>query len=309
MKLKSFTSAIFISVFIAGTTILAAPLAPPEQKFKKLVAIGDSFTDSGNVFNLTNHLWPSAGNFFEGRFSNGKMWVEYLSELLGAELENKAYGGATSDNDLVQGFISKQVVPGATADIPVPGMKQQVDEYLSENDNHEDNLYAFWDAGNDYFFSSFSMDPLKVVESMGLSFEKLVAAGAKSFLVADIEDFSKLPFFKNSTSEMKTTYQKIVKDHNEALSEYMKSFVEKHNDVQVYRYITVEMFDYYTSIEGQKELKISNVTDACNDVYSNLTNPVICDKPDDFIFWDAFHVTTKLNSVIANDCLKAITKS
>ncbi|CAI2161708.1 8622_t:CDS:2 [Funneliformis geosporum] len=293
MKLKSITSAIFVTVFIAGTTIFAAPL--PELQFKNLVSFGDSFTDSGNVYKLTNQTWPSPANFYEGRFSNGKMWVEYLGEIFGAELENKAYGGATSD---------KLVVPGATEDIPVPGIKQQVDEYLLENNDHGNTLYAFWDAGNDYFFTNFTVEPSKVVESMGLSFEKLATAGAKSFLVADIEDFSLLPFFKDLSSEIKTSYKAIVKAHNDALGDYLKSFAEQHNDVNIYRFTTVEIFAYYMSDKGQEELKITNVIDACNTIYSNLTNPVICEDPEQFFFWDAFHVTTKINSAIAKDCVK-----
>jgi len=53
--------------------------------------------DNGNgTFTLTNGRIPSSPPYFEGRFSNGPVWNEYLADDLGIPLINRAFGGATT---------------------------------------------------------------------------------------------------------------------------------------------------------------------------------------------------------------------
>ena len=62
---------------------------------------GDSLTDTGNFFDLTGGLYPAAP-YFEGHFSNGKVWIEYLAKKLKLDPEsvvNYAVGGATTGRD------------------------------------------------------------------------------------------------------------------------------------------------------------------------------------------------------------------
>ncbi len=67
-----------------------------------IVAFGDSLTDTGNMFGLTNECYPVAGFYFDGHFSNGMIWIEYVAEAMGIEPEsvtNYAVGGATTGRD------------------------------------------------------------------------------------------------------------------------------------------------------------------------------------------------------------------
>ncbi|CAG8780154.1 11205_t:CDS:2, partial [Dentiscutata erythropus] len=49
--------------------------------FNNYIAFGNSFSDTGNSYKLTNKVWPNDVNY-KGHFSNGKVWTEYLAELL-----------------------------------------------------------------------------------------------------------------------------------------------------------------------------------------------------------------------------------
>src|SRR6185295_537402 len=66
--------------------------------FDAIVAFGDSLTDTGNE--------PSEPYFhYEGRWSNGPLWVEYLSERLGFPYNssnNFAHSGAQTDDTYKQ---------------------------------------------------------------------------------------------------------------------------------------------------------------------------------------------------------------
>ncbi|KAJ2159988.1 hypothetical protein GGF46_002596 [Coemansia sp. RSA 552] len=59
---------------------------------------GNSLTDIGRSKHLTLGLVPSS-DFWDGRFSNGKVMSEYIGPLLGYATENWATGGATANND------------------------------------------------------------------------------------------------------------------------------------------------------------------------------------------------------------------
>src|SRR5579872_801559 len=65
------------------------------QAYTALVAFGDSYTDTGR-------LPSSPPNYWDGRFSNGPLWIEYLSQTLGFAYDpanNFAVSG-TESNEL-----------------------------------------------------------------------------------------------------------------------------------------------------------------------------------------------------------------
>ncbi|KAI7831056.1 hypothetical protein BX661DRAFT_197586 [Kickxella alabastrina] len=57
-----------------------------------LHVFGDSLSDVGTLHQLTLGVFPPRP-YWEGRFSSGPVWNEYLAKLLGYELYSKAIGG------------------------------------------------------------------------------------------------------------------------------------------------------------------------------------------------------------------------
>ena len=83
---------------------LASPLhaAPLSEEFTSLFVIGDSLSDPGNLFAATDGATPESPPYFDGRFSDGPVFAEYLAEGF-AVAQNFAFGGAqaVSDDDLI----------------------------------------------------------------------------------------------------------------------------------------------------------------------------------------------------------------
>src|SRR4051794_25936876 len=91
----------------ASSLFVACALATPLQagQFTQIVAFGDSLTDTGNLYAVTQTS-PSGpfppSPYYEGRFSNGPVWVEWLALQLGVPAPrpfvtggtNYAFGGA-----------------------------------------------------------------------------------------------------------------------------------------------------------------------------------------------------------------------
>ncbi|KAJ2474439.1 hypothetical protein GGI02_000061 [Coemansia sp. RSA 2322] len=88
---------ISLSVVVAVAVSSVQALAIPGASKPTLYVFGDSLSDIGTLRQLTLGLVPPPP-YWQGRFSSGPVWNEYLVQLLGYNLYNKAVGGGTSDN-------------------------------------------------------------------------------------------------------------------------------------------------------------------------------------------------------------------
>ncbi|KAJ2667887.1 hypothetical protein GGH99_006550, partial [Coemansia sp. RSA 1285] len=62
---------------------------------RSLYIFGDSLSDTGRLHTMTFGLVPPEP-YWEGRFSNGPLWIEYLALLQGLQLEDYAVGASES---------------------------------------------------------------------------------------------------------------------------------------------------------------------------------------------------------------------
>lgn len=83
-----------------AAALLACGMAGAQAAYTGLTIFGDSLTDTGNVYAATGNSYPPAP-YWNGRFSDGPVWVEYLAASLGLSAtaslqggQNYAFGGA-----------------------------------------------------------------------------------------------------------------------------------------------------------------------------------------------------------------------
>ncbi|CAI2186074.1 8344_t:CDS:2 [Funneliformis geosporum] len=306
MKLnpKSFASLVSILLYIAESTFAAAV---PKKAFTSLIVFGDSYTDNGNgTFVITNGTVPPSPPYFEGRFCNGPVWVEYLAGELGIPLIDKAFGGATSDSNLVRSASG----PDATFD--VPGVIQQIDAYIQElrekgvEKFDENALFSVVLAGNDY---SYSLDqgqvvaPEKVVERIMLNLQTLFEFGAANIIVNTMPNFSNSPLYAQSNVSEAIT--NIVETHNQLLKSSLDEFV-KSTKANIFIYKADELFTEFTTTNFHDEINVSKSFNEQCITYVAQNRPQPCDQPDQYIFWDRVHVTTKIHKVIAENVLELL---
>ena len=88
----------------AGAALAAmATAATPAsaQRVGRIVAFGDSYADTGNLFRLLGTAPPAV--YANGRFSNGTNFVDTMSQILGVRDDNFAIGGAFTNNGNING--------------------------------------------------------------------------------------------------------------------------------------------------------------------------------------------------------------
>lgn len=151
---------------------LVFPLKVSAKNFDNIYVFGDSFSDTSNVFNATNEAIPPNPPYFNGRFSNGPVWVEYLASDLGLTFNPKtnfAFGGATT------GFQNIGLAS-------LPGLQQQINSFTAANQFANSNaLHIIWAGTNDYinYFFGTTPNPTQAVTNISAAVKSLAGVGAR----------------------------------------------------------------------------------------------------------------------------------
>jgi phospholipase/lecithinase/hemolysin len=267
--------------FCATALVLLAfqprPANATTPTFDAIYVFGDSYCDVGNIFFLTKGTDPPAP-YYNGRFSNGPIWVEHVASSMGLPMKAALLGG--TDYAFAGAHVTGPV-PTAAGDIP--SIPQQVALYLSQHNGKADPnaLYILEGGGNDIINATgVSPQALGFQIALGLSESELLLrqAGAKNFLIPDLLDVSLLPVAQSNAAFAHAATLATNKSLNDLL------FVEQL--LQGIRIRRLNVFSLFESINADAtHFGFTNITTPC------LIGNTICADPDHTLFWDAFHPT------------------
>ncbi|GBB83828.1 hypothetical protein RclHR1_01050002 [Rhizophagus clarus] len=302
-RTRLFFLIIYVGLFQYFSNEIIEAASLPCQ-FNTIVVFGDSTCDDGNGWRLTNYTYPPTEYYYQGRFSNGPVWVEYLSDYCRAKDDNYAYGGATADNKFVIALT------GYNYDIPVPGIKQEVENiYLPEvkakRIDFDKTLYIVGYQGNDYMNNP-TVNPWEIVRILYEQWATLAKSGAKHILINSFFDLIHLPKAVRDSDLVKQLLAESVSSvHNAAIDFYVKKFKQEYKKVILY---ILPMNDIWNEIQRaniRKELGLTDFDNAC--VIRNTTY-TICSNPEQHFFWDNIHPSTKVSRYVASRAYKIITR-
>lgn len=195
-KTRLFTAALL------GASALTVATPASAQRIDRIVAVGDSYADSGNAFRLGYNNPSALAVYPTGRFSGGLNYVDILGTTLNAPIENFAIGGALAgtNNTLI-------CFDGAFgAPLCGKGFQYEVDQFLNVGTQSavfptgpatfgEGDLLTVSIGGNDARIYQQTGGTLAAAPTAGaataaaakVQLDRLVAAGAPtiSFLAGD----------------------------------------------------------------------------------------------------------------------------
>jgi phospholipase/lecithinase/hemolysin len=265
-----------VAVFVAGP--------PAAFAYNAIVAFGDSYTDTGNLPSSPPYYW-------NGRFSNGPLWIEYLSQNLG-------FGYNAVNNLAVSGSESDE-------------LGTQIDNYPGSSPT-TDVLFAIWSGNNDfqnhlnygYNDSAWDQKINDLVYSLTTATDLLYQKGARRLVLFNQFDLTQIPDIHRQYSDSFRGYiLSKIQVFNSRLANAVPGLINSHPGLQI----------FYVDIYADMNYLLANYnsygfTHASVDA---LDDP---DQPDksfdgpgaDYVFWDLDHPTSKTHGIVASWVLNAL---
>lgn len=261
------------------TSSILFPLQANAQDFQQLYVFGDSLSDTGNFYKATGGIFPPSPPYNQGRFSNDRIWVEYLAQDLGANSTNFAFGGATTGSD--------NTIPVPDFVPTLPGLQQEIASFKATNPTaNPDALYVIWAGANDYLGGGVT-NPSVPVNNLSGAITTLAESGAENFLVVNLPDLGKIP--GTSDSPQASNLTTLTNLHNSGLDTSLNALSTNY-DINIYDLDVNSLFA--SAIAEPTKYGFTNVTDAC------LSDTGICSNPDEYLFWDELHPTDAGHRII-----------
>ncbi|WP_283392412.1 SGNH/GDSL hydrolase family protein [Photobacterium phosphoreum] len=265
----------------------------------RIVAFGDSLSDTSNTFNGSQWIFPNSNSWFLGHFSNGLVWTEYLANAKNLPLYNWAVGGAAGVNEY--GILT--------------GIYDQISSFntymkSAKNYHIENTLFTLEFGLND--FMNYDRNITEVKSDYSTALIRLTDAGAKNILLMTLPDASKAPQFKYATADKVSLVSQQIKQFNLFIKEQAAYYKQK--GINITLVDAYQIFENVTS-EPQK-YGFVNAKDACMDINRSsskdylmshtLTNDCAQHGSDKYVFWGVTHPTTAMHKYIARKIITTV---
>lgn len=300
-------AAVFVGAALAPAALRAQPAAP----FTSLTFFGDSYSDNGNAYQLTGGAVPPAPPYFNGRFSDGPMWVDTFAQALGrpGDAAPAFVSNAASGNYATGGARS-----GATGtDGTLSGVGTQVARYLGAHPAADPTGFsAVFAGGNDLRDAGALTDPaarqaLAVTAATNVLGEAraLAAAGAGNVLLFTLPSPGIFPE-SQAIPGRPAIEDEVTATFNATLAAGYAGLVGAPGGT---RFFDLRLDNLFTNIArdaaaGGSLYGINNLTAPCFGPAVGFPPAPSCDVS---LFADDQHATTRGHTLIADAALRYVT--
>ena len=302
-----------------------ATVAFGRSEFSSMVVFGDSLSDTGRLFRLTHGGFPPRVAYFEGRQTNGPVWVEYLADQLGLEhrLKNYAVVGAMTGPSaaIPSGNVKSDVYPTGLEGTSLSG---QFAQYLA-NTGYKvdpDALFIVEGGANDLIrplswllthlpatTAEFMQDVNDIATPTVINVATIVgtlkAMGAQHIAVVNVPDFGLAPFLVDSPAS--STVSMIVGLVNDNVAAQLDG-LDALGGNKIARIDAFGFIDGVVAAPGKFHL--TNVQDqfmTLDEANGTVTfaSAKRCAAAQ-WLFWDDLHPTTRGHELFAANALKTL---
>ncbi|KAJ3355252.1 hypothetical protein HDU83_003829, partial [Entophlyctis luteolus] len=259
-----------------------------------VVTFGDSASDNGNYFAATG--LPTAP-YWHGRFSNGPVWVEYLAQYLSnSTLHDYAWAYSTANvSDAISSYSG------------IPDLFAQLKTFKNETSvNYETTVFTVFSGANDidYEADSGALPDSAAIARYVIEFVgELLDTGAKQVLVGNLPPLDLLPVTLSSYgAALLQVFRQLTIAYNAVIEAGVADLSAKYPNAKVVLLDINYLINYTVSAEGAAFFGYTNTVDAC----FNSTSKVVCANPDEYVFWDYEHPTTKDYDILAQFAVNSL---
>ena len=270
MKKLALLGMLFPAILLTGSIGAAFDLS----KVHNLVVFGDSLSDNGNSYAAVGLPKPP---YYEGRWTNGYNWVDYFTVIAGLPPAT-AY--------LVDGGTNF-AVGGSTSAL----LGAQVVVYLATVGGSADpaDLFVIWIGANDFLAG---IQPDETSAAIALEISALALAGSQQFMVITVPDISLTPsIIAMSTGQVQAAKQFVATVNSDLETEIplLASFYGVKIDL-------IDVNPLFTELVNDPSA--FHFTNSTGEAYNPSTGKEV-KHPNQYVFWDGFHPTTRVHKLAA----------
>ncbi len=273
-------------------------------QISNLLAFGDSLSDMGNAKDSILNV-PDVPPYWQGRFSNGPVWIEYVSQAYGVTTTV----GSLSEQGDNRAFGGSQTGPGFSY-VLLPNVGTQISNYLAnvQSSISPNEVVSLWAGGNDFLYGTANSDT--IVANMESHIRQLESAGAREFIIPNLPPLEKTPEILGRSQSQQNTIAAEVVSYNSKLSNLINNLIAELS-------ITVHYIDAWSLfndiVDNSLALGITNTQDSACSASSTLLPLPICNSastvaqnPDEFLFFDKAHPTRVMHEFISYFAIQSI---
>ena len=309
-SLKSAYSAFGRPALLAiGVAIaIAVPAQSRATPFDAIYVLGDSLSDQGNLAIATSPLpgvtlIPDPVHYFNGRFSNGPVYTDLLSQHLGLPLTpsllggtNFAFGGARTTYNVAENFLPVGLFPWS--------LNAETAAFANRGINDPNGLYIVFSGANDIGdILSQNLNPAAVYASLlngiQMAIDAFKAAGAQTILVPNVPDLGLTPDAIGSGTSAAATA--LSAQYNALLHAQLAAVM----GVDIIEFNTFQWLQQV--VTDPASFGLTNVNTPC---YSGFIFPdpfaTECSDPSTFLFWDIDHPSAAGQALLADKIFDAL---
>ncbi|OMO49380.1 Lipase, GDSL [Corchorus capsularis] len=319
-------------------------------KVPAIIVFGDSSVDAGN-----NNYIPTIarsnfepygrdfnGGFPTGRFSNGRIATDFISESFGLKRAIPAYlDPGYSIKDFATGVTFASAATGydnTTADVlrVIPLWKQldyyrdyqnKLKSYLGKGkaeDVISDSLYIISVGTNDFLenyytlpgrSSQFTIKEYQnfLINIAGNFTKKLYDMGARKISLGGLPPMGCMPLERTSNfmggSECLESYNNLASEFNGKLNNLV---IQQNKDFKGMDMVFSNPYDTMLDIIRKPAaygFEVTSVACCATGMFEmgyacSRANPFTCSDADKYVFWDSFHPTEKTDKIVADHVVK-----
>ncbi|MFN0130417.1 MAG: SGNH/GDSL hydrolase family protein [Verrucomicrobiales bacterium] len=260
---------------------VVTPAATAAQ-FSGLYVFGDSLSDVGNTSLATGGALPGPA-YYNGRYSNGPVWVESLAASLSLPLLTPSLLGGT--NHAWAGAFTQS--GGA-----VPTISQQAAQFAATGGVFEPtDLVVLWGGANDFLLSG-QTNPAVPVANLGGIVSTLAGAGAQTILLPNLPDLADTPELRRTNNPaLMAGVSLLINAFNAALATQIPLWENTHG-------VDIVPLDIYGI---GKELSANPSAYGFTNTTDSALLSGAADDADAYLYWDTVHPTTRVHEVFAHE--------
>jgi phospholipase/lecithinase/hemolysin len=261
---------------------------------RSLVVFGDSLSDVGNLPSPT----PP---YYNGRWSNGPVWVDTLASDLGDPPLQPSSAGGTD----YAWFGAQVAIPGFPPSIP-----QQISQYVANlaaagQTIATNDVFAVWAGTNDYLGTFLGtngpinpIDPATSASALTDALETLVMAGAKTLVVDNLPLLGNTPYIQ-ATDVFYQQGGALVASANAWTTIYNSDVATGLKALSGANVVLVDLASLEEKvIQYPAQFGFTNTSSAVGPLQGGLITSITVSDPQDYFFFDGVHLTTQAQQLI-----------